>query len=117
MCISRSLGGELKKKKKEICMLETGFEQMYDINKQPHSHDFSALILPSGLAIKELANYSNLPELCAVEFCAEEEGGFLPAFSSKIVLQYNVFLSKYNTYLTKLATRPPLRIRCLPATS
>lgn len=34
-------------------MLETGFEQMYDINKQPHSPDFSALTLPGGLAIKE----------------------------------------------------------------
>lgn len=38
---------------KGICMLETGFEQICDIHKQPHSRDFSALTLPSGLAIKE----------------------------------------------------------------
>lgn len=51
MCISRPLGGELQKN--GICMLETGFEQIHDIHKQHHSHDFSALTLPSGLAIKE----------------------------------------------------------------
>lgn len=51
MCISRPLGGGLQKK--GICMLETDFEQICDINKPPNSHDFSALTLPGSLAIKE----------------------------------------------------------------
>lgn len=52
-CVFLDLWEENLKKKKEICMLETHFEQIRDINEQPHSHDFSALTLPSGLAIKE----------------------------------------------------------------
>lgn len=51
MCISRPLGAELQRN--GIYMLETGFEQIRDIHKQPHSCDFSALTLPSSLAIKE----------------------------------------------------------------
>ena len=50
MCISGPLGAELQKN--QICMLETGIEQVRDIHQQPHSHDFSALTLHSGLAIK-----------------------------------------------------------------
>lgn len=34
-------------------MFETGIEQIHDVHHQPHSHDFSALTLHSGLAIKE----------------------------------------------------------------
>lgn len=34
-------------------MFETGIEQIHDVHHQPRSHDFTALTLHSGLAIKE----------------------------------------------------------------
>lgn len=56
MCISRPLGAELQRN--GICMLETGFEKIRDIHKQPHSCNFGALTLPSGLATKERIDQS-----------------------------------------------------------
>lgn len=48
-----TFGSRIAKKKNQICMLGTGIVRICDIHQQSHSHDFSALTLHSGLAIKE----------------------------------------------------------------
>lgn len=47
-----TVGSRTAKKIRSVC-LKLAFEQIHDVHQQPRSHDFSALTLHSGLAIKE----------------------------------------------------------------